>query len=235
MSKKKKSIIIVSIVIAAFAIMGIVYALLSDNTEIINKITIGTVKIDSLNLKLTDKKGNQVELMAPADVDTLSWTTKNLGTSGVLTRHTLEIYYEDNVNLYMYPANMSEEAIYADFEKIQNGEESSYLIKTEPITGEKKGMKYSFIGDTLNGSDNKEVSKEVNYNVTEESIIDSNINTDDTDKKSDEIAFRILLSPKTSYLEQGKKLSAKVTTEAMQYTEDGKENWQVVDVEYFND
>ncbi len=235
MSKKKKTIIITSIVIAAFAIMGIVYALLSDNMQLINKITIGTVRIDSLNLRLTDKTGEVVELMAPADVDTLSWTTKNIGTSGVLTRHTLEIYYEDDLDLYMYPANMSEEAIYEDFEKIQNGQESTYLIKTEAITGEKKGMKYSFIGDALNGSDNEEVSKEVNYNSTVATIIDANIKTDDTDKKKDEIAFRLLLSPKTTYLQQGKKISAKVTTEAMQYTEDGSENWQVVDVEYFND
>ena len=210
MSKRKKTIIIASVVVAAFAIMGIVYALLGDKTELINKITVGTVQIDSLNLRLTDKNSEEATLMAPADIDTLSWTTKNMGTSGVLTRHTLEIYYDDGVDFYMYPANMSEEAIYADFEKIQNGEESQYLIQTQPITGEKSGIKYSFIGDTLNGSDNKDVSHEVNYNTTVESIKDSNINTDDDNKKNDEIAFRLLLSPKTSYLEQGKKISVKM-------------------------
>ncbi len=244
MSKKKKTIIIASIVLAALAIMGIVYALLSDKTEIINKITVGTVEIDSLKLRITeqyvdsdtisDEEEAEEVLMAPADIYTISWQTKNKGTSGVLTRHTLEIYYDDGVDFYMYPANMSEEAIYADFQKIQNGEESQYLIETEAITGEKNGMKYSFIGDALNGSDNKEVSNEVNYNTTVASIKDTNINTDDNDKKKDEISYRLLLSPKTSYLQQGKKISAKVTTEAMQYTEDGSENWQVVDVEYFN-
>ena len=107
MTRKKRIIIISSIVVVAFVIMGIVYALLGDKTELINKITVGTVQIDSLNLRLTDKNSEEATLMAPADIDTLSWTTKNMGTSGVLTRHTLEIYYDDGVDFYMYPANMS--------------------------------------------------------------------------------------------------------------------------------
>lgn len=240
MSKKKKVVIITSIVIVAFIVMGIVYALLSDNSEVVNKIKVGTVRIDSLNLQLKDSKGNQVEIMSPADIDTLSWTTKNIGTSGVLSRHTLEIYWDDDVKLYMYPANMSDDAIISDFENINAGGESAYLIKTEPTTvtvGDKSmnALKYNFIGDNLNGADGTDVSKEVNYNSDNEEIIDASIKTDDSSKTQDDIAFKILLSPKTSYLNQGKKIYARVTTEAMQYTEDGSADWKVVDVVELDD
>ena len=101
----------------------------------------------------------------------------------------------------------------------------------------RKVMKYDpfvVVGDTLNGSDGKDVSKEVNYNlanndVSDSSVIDENINTDDNSKTEDEISFRLLISPKMSYLFQGKNVSVKVTTEAMQYTESGSGNWTVVD------
>ena len=239
MSKKKKIIIISSIVIAAFAIMGIVYALLSDSLELTNKITVGSVKIDTYNLKIKDSEGEEVELMSPADIDTLSWTTENKGTAGVLTRHTLEIYWDDDVQLYLYPANMSDSAILADFERVYSGQESEYLLNTETITKEvngvtKNGIKYNFVGDNLNGSDNndtdKNISSEVNYNMTEATVIDEEINTDDSNKVLDTVAFKVLLSPKTSYLNQGKNISVKVLTEAMQYTEDGQGEWVVADV-----
>ena len=242
MSNKKKITIIATVVVISFIIIGIVYAFFSDFVEIPNKLTIGTVRIKDLNLRLTKSNGQIATLIEPADIDTLSWTTENDGTAGVLTRHTLEIYWQEDVGedannlLYMYPANMSKEAILADFEKVYAGQESQYLIKTEKVSklfGDKTkyGIKYQFVGDALNGSDNKEVSNEVNYNSTVESIIDSSITTDDDSKTKDEIAFRILLSPKTSYLFQGKSLSIKVTTEAMQYTDEGSENWTVVDTQ----
>ena len=134
MSKKKKYTIIAIIVLLSFAIIGIVYALLSDNVELRNKIKVGSVKIENLNLKLKNLKGEDVNSLVPADINTLSWTTKNIGTSGVLTRHNLEIYWTDetdenaNTMLYMYPANMTNEAILADYEK---GDKSEYIIKTE--------------------------------------------------------------------------------------------------------
>ncbi|MBR3673089.1 MAG: hypothetical protein IKN65_02185 [Clostridia bacterium] len=239
MSKKKKTIIITAVVLAAFIIMGVVYALFSDKLELINKFKVGTVRIDTKELALTDKNGNNAALLSPADIDTLSWTTENLGTSGVLTRHTLEIRWSGDLNFYLYPANMAEDKILADFNNIQNGLESKALT-TEPITetagGVTKvvGMKYNFVGDVLDGSNNNDqnsVSSEVNYNSTDESIIDTAINTDDTAKKEDKVAFRLLLSPKTSYLEQGKIISIKVKTEGMQYTEDGSGTWVEADVE----
>ena len=240
MSNKKKIGIIAAIIVISFVIMGFVYAFFSDNVQITNKIKIGTVRIDDLNLTLKKENGTLEDVLEPADIDTISWTTKNIGTSGVLTRHILEIYWQEDTDidasnlLYLYPANISKQAILTDFEKIQKGEESTYLIKTESINeevsgGKKYGMKYKFVGDALNGSDGNEVSKEVNYNSTEATIIDENISTDDTSKTDDEISFRVLVTPKLSYLFQGKPVSIKVTTEAMQYTEEGEENWTVVD------
>lgn len=239
MSKKKKYTIISIVILLSFAIMGIVYALLSDNMQIKNKITIGSVKIENLNLKLKNLKDEEVSSISPADIDILSWTTKNIGTSGVLTRHTLEVYWTDESNdnvgkmLYLYPANMTNEAILEDY---KNGDTSQYMLKTKLSSKEidgrtRYGFKYQFVGDTLDGTSMQNVSKEINYNSTESSVIDSNISTDDTDSTIDTIAYKLLLSPETSYIYQGMKVYVKLTTEAMQYTEDGSAEWKVVDTQ----
>lgn len=238
-NKKKKIIIISTIVITSFIIIGIVYALVSGKLNLFGKTTTGSVEIETLNLSLKKTNGSEVNVLEPADINILSWTTKNIGTSGILTRHTLEIYWNDetdaNANnlLYLYPANMSKEAILADYEK---GEESKYLIKTEKVSktvnGQVRyGIKYQFLGDTLDGTDMTGVSKEKDYNLNNSEVTIENAKTDDNESASDSIAYKILLSPKTSYLYQGKNVSVKVTTEAMQYTEAGSENWKVVDTQ----
>ncbi len=241
MSKKKKIGIIIAIIVASFVVMGIVYALFSGQIEIKNKISTGSVKIDSLNLRLLKANGDTEDVLEPADIDTVLWTTKNTGTSGVLTRHTLEIYFTDEVNpdrsiLYMFPANLKDDVILADYNRIKNGQEPEYLIAvSEKNTATNKyGIKYQFIGDRLNGSDGTEVSSEVNYNESEDTIIDESKATDDNNKTQDEIAFRLLVDPNLSYLLQGKNVSIKVTTEAMQYTDEGKDSWRVVDTEEIN-
>ncbi len=244
-NRKRKIITIISIVILSFTIMGIVYALLSDNMTLINKIRIGTLQIEDLNLKIINQKEEEVESMLPGDIDILSWTTKNVGTSAVLTRQTIEIYWDDDVEqineesrkmIYMFPANISEEVILEDYVK---GEQAQYMLKSEKVSKEiggkvKKGIKYQFIGDTLNGSDGNDVSKEINHNSTETAVIDSNINTDDNDAKLDEIAFRLLMNPQTSYLYEGTDIKVIITTEGMQYTEDGSESWKVLDTQEIN-
>lgn len=241
MNKKKKTIIITSVVLASFVIIGIVYALLSDSIAIKNKFKVGTVHIDIVNLALKDEDGDDVELWEPADINTISWSTKNIGTSAVLSRHTLEIRWTGNMNFYLYPANMKDSEIIADFQRIQEGGETVSIL-TEPITetvgGATKivGLKYNFVSDTLDGTNNTaqdSVSSEVNYNSTVEGKIDSNINTDDSNKKQDDVAFKLLLSPKTSYLNQGKVVSVKVKAEGMQYTTEGSQDgtWVAGDVE----
>ena len=244
-NKKRKIITIVTIVILSFTIMGIVYALLSDNMTLTNKIKIGSLQIEDLNLKLINEKDKEVDSMLPGDVDILKWTTKNVGTSAVLTRQTIEIYWEDDVEqineesrkmIYMFPANISKEVILEDYLK---GEQAQYMLKTEKISKEidgkvKKGIKYQFIGDTLNGTDGNDVDKEINYNSTETSVIDTNITTDDKDAKIDEIAFRLLMNPQTSYLYEGTDIKVIITTEGMQYTEDGSESWKVLDTQEIN-
>lgn len=239
MNNKKKVIIITTIVIVSFIIIGIVYALVTGNLSFSGKVNTGSVQIETLNLTFKQANGQDVDFIEPADIDTLSWRTKNIGTSGILTRHTLEIYWNDEIDenanslLYLYPANMTRSAILAEYEK---GEQSEYLIKTEKVSKEvdgktRYGIKYQFLGDILDGTDMKDVSKEVNYNLAIEDVIDENFKTDDNDSTQDSVAYKLLLSPKTSYLYQGKSVSIKVTTEAMQYTEDGSSEWTVVDTQ----
>ena len=234
---KKRIIIITSLVVLAFLIMSIVYAFTTEKLDFTGNVKTGSVQIETLNLSFKKANGTDVKTLEPADVSTISWTTKNIGTSGILTRHTLEIYWNDDVDekannlLYLYPANMTNEAILKDY---ANAEQSEYLLKTERISKEidgkiRHGFKYTFIGDTLDGTDMSGVSKEINYNILKTDIVTSNTKTDDNEKHQDSIAFKLLLSPKTSYLYQGKAVALKVVTEAMQYTEDGSAEWKVVD------
>ncbi|MCR5145932.1 MAG: hypothetical protein K6B70_01075 [Clostridia bacterium] len=239
MSNKKKTIIISAIVLVAFVIMGFVYAIFTDKLELVNKFRVGSVQIDTKDLMIKKNLNDTTKhtLLAPGDIDYITWTTDNLGKSAVLTRHTLEITWEGDQQFYLYPANTPDEIITTDFKDNNAGN----ALTTEPITnvvdGVEKvvGMKYNFTGDTLDGSDNNDsnsVSKEENYNSTSYTA-----NTDDTEKKSDKVAFKILLSPKTNYLQQGKKINLKVKTEGMQYTEEGAQegNWVAADVEEIGD
>lgn len=242
MKTKKKAIIITAIVLIAFIIIGVVYAVITGSIELTNKVKTGSVKIEDINLSLKNEKGEEAGLFAPADINVLSWQAKNTGTSAALTRHTVEIYWEDEETasrIKIYPANLTREAIMTDFVK---GENAEYAIETVAATTEinneaKYGIKFQFIGDTLDGTDKTGVSKEINYNINSaESAekIDSTIVTDDSDATQDNIAYKIAVNPKMSYLDQGKKATIKITTEAMQYTENGEASWQVVDTQQIN-
>lgn len=235
MSKKKKTIIISAIVLVAMVIMGIVYAIFTDTISVKNKFKVGSVHIDTKDLLIKENLADTTKdaLLAPGDIDYITWTTENLGATAVLTRHNLEITWEGEQQLYLYPANIPNEIIEADFKNNNAGNAIATVPITELIGGEEKvvGMKYNFIGDTLDGEDNvasNSVSKEENYNSASYTN-----NTDDTEKKLDKVAFKILISPKTNYLQQGKKINLKVKTEGMQYTQEGSqaENWVAADVE----
>lgn len=231
-NKKRKIILISAIILISFIVISFAYTLVTGKLELFNKTTTGTVQIETLNLTFSKLSGEKVDILEPADVCKISWQTKNIGTSGILTRHTLEIYWNDETNensaelLKLYPANLSKEQILSDY---SNLETNNYLIQTEKVSKKVDnktlyGIKYSFVGDTLKGTNGEEISKEQNYN--NENFENT---TDDNDSTYDSIAFRLLLSPDTSYLYQNKKLSVYIVTEAMQYTENGSEQWEVVD------
>lgn len=236
MKKKKIGVIVLVIVI----IVGIVLATVSINRLIQNLVKSGTVQVEEINLQLKDLEGNSTKEIAdwePGDVDLVTWKVKNIGTSAVYTRNKLQIYWNEEVLsnnqvIYLYPANMSKQEIIEDYKK---GEESKYKLNV--TSGEitldddtmKKGIEYQFLGDVLDGTKMTGKSKEVNYNS--ESFVNT---TDDKSEIEDEIAFNILLSPNTSYLYEGKTITIKVVTEAMQFTEEGKEEWQIVDTQTIN-
>lgn len=236
MKKKKIGIVVLVIVI----IVGIVLATVSINRLIENIVKSGTVQVEKINLQLRDIEGNETKEIAdwePGDVDMVTWKVKNIGTAAVHTRNKLQIYWNEEVEsnsqvLYLYPANMTKQEIIEDFKKGENSEYKIEVTKGEITIDEnvtKNGIEYQFSGDSLDGTKMTGKSKEVDYNL------ESNVKTtDDTSTVEDSIAFNILFSPKTSYLFEGKTLTIKVLTEAMQYTEDGKENWQIVDSQTIN-
>ena len=228
-NKKKKITLIILIIIASFVVIGLIYALVSGSLNIFGQTTTGSVQIKTINLSCTNEKGVNTNRLEPAVVNDLHWLTENVGTSGVLTRHTLEIYWNDetdeNANelIYLYPANMTKEQILSDLKG-----DAKYAIKAEKVSKQegnktKYGIKYQFIGDTLDGTDMKNISNEVNYNISE-----FKSTSDDDNTMSDFISYKIILSPKTSYLYQDKAVSIKVVTEAMQYTQNGSGEWTVV-------
>lgn len=236
MKKKKIGVIVLAIVI----VVGIVLATVSINRLIQNIVKSGTVQVEEINLQLKDLEGNVTKEIAdwePGDVDLVTWKVKSIGTAAVYTRNKLQIYWNEEISsnnqvIYLYPANMSKPEIIEDFKK---GENSKY--KLDVTSGEitledstvKKGIEYQFLGDVLDGTKMTGKSKEVNYNS--ESFVNT---TDDKSETEDEIAFNILLSPNTSYLYEGKTLTIKVVTEAMQFTEEGKEEWKIVDTQTIN-
>lgn len=232
--KKKKIIIITTIVLALIIIIALGYAVITGNLNLFGKTKTGSVKIETINAKIENSKGEKVDFLEPADINTLTWTTKNIGTSGILTRHTLEIYWNEGADeksselLYLYPANISQEEILADYE---TGEKQIKVEKVSKTEGNivRYGIKYQFEGDTLDGTDMNGVSAEKDYNSPQfEST------TDDKDAMLDIIEFKVFLSPKISYLYQGLPVTVTVTTEAMQYTEDGKGDWAVIDTKQIN-
>lgn len=236
--KKKKVVVIIAIILL---IVGIVLATVSINRLLENLVKSGTVQVEKINLQLKDSKGEDTKELAdwePGDVDLITWKVKNIGTASVYTRNKLQIYWNEEVNsessvIYLYPANMSKQEIIEDFKKGENSEyaielTSSGDIKIDDNTT-KRGIEYQFLGDVLDGTKMTGNAKEVNYNS--ESFVNT---TDDQNSVEDEIAFNILLSPKTSYLFEGKTITIKVVTEAMQFTDEGKENWQIVDTQTIN-
>lgn len=239
MKGKKKMIIVIVCIIIIF--IGIVIATTSTNWIMEHFVKSGTVEVDEINLQLKDIDGNvskEIKNWEPGDINQISWSVKNLGTAAVYTRNKIQIYWNEDVvdnpqYIFLYPDNMSKEEILEDFKK---GENSTYAIKA--TAGDininentaKKGIEYEFLGDVLDGTKMTGKSEEVNYN--DKSFPKS---TDDDKTNEDTIAFKMLFSPKTSYLYEGKTVTVKVITEAMQYTDNGKAEWKIVDSQVIGD
>lgn len=233
----KKIILIILIVVASLALMASVYAVISEVYEINHKVTTGTVTLQDINLKIEDRLTGTMEekltRWSPGDASLLTWDTVNTGTAAVRTRHTIQLYW-DNSNigesakdlLYFYPANMTNEEVLADFNSgkqkaIEIDRESAIEVDEE----QKVGVSYTFYGDNLDGTERTGFATEVNYD--DQDFGTETFTTVETNNLSDKIAIRLLLNPDTSYLFQEEELSIKVITEALQYTEDGTEEWTI--------
>ena len=234
MSEQKKSKKIKLIVGLLIVIAGVSIAVITANRSLENVVTSGTVSVESINLQLIDEKGNSTKNLTswdPGNLEKITWTVKNTGTAAVYTRNKLRIYWNKNVPdeeqvLYLYPANISKQDILADIAK---GDNAEYAIKANYGTitlddgSTKKGFEYEILGDVLDGSEMTGLSEEVNYNSKS-----FEPTTDDTSAVEDSVAYNLLLSPDTSYLYGKHSLTIEVITEAMQCTEDGKEEWHIV-------
>lgn len=234
MKDKKRIALIILIVIGLCIALILSYAVISQNFTAKYELTTGSLIIQELNFKIENKETgelvNQVTNWAPGDASIITWDVENIGTSAAFTRNTLKIYWDDEIAtvdnplIYLYPANMTNNEILEDFEG-----EKKYQIATESVlqdeTGEKIGISYTFYGDTLEGTENKSVAQETNYDNSDFGT--ESFTTIEQEISKDKIAFRLLLNPHLSYLNQGSGLTIKIQTEAMQYTENGLEEWKV--------
>jgi hypothetical protein len=230
-SKKKKIVVISSIIVGLIAIAVIVYAAFQSQDEKKNRFLVGTLDIEIQNLDLK-KNNTSTRVIMPGDIDLLSFTAANVGTCDALTRHTIDIYWVNNESsvtainevteqnasnlLYLYPATMTDAEIMEDF----NGEKSQKLSPVEVFPTEINkvingqtvtvyGIRYKFVGNTLAGSDPQGVAESSSQNIS----------------------FKLLLSPETSYLFQSEPIKIDVVTEGQQYTESGSGTWTVTDSE----
>lgn len=225
MDKKNKKVLIIVLtsMLVCVLIIGLIYALLTATDNKNNQIRIGSLDIEIVDLDLK-KNNTSTRTMMPGDIDIVSWTSSNVGTSTALTRHTIDVYWKDveDVNalteadasslLTFYPSTLSDEEIMADFEG--DGSKKISPIEVIPTEVTKQvdgktvyGFRYKFLGSTLEGSVSQGVS----------------------DISSENISFKLLLNPNTSYLYQNKLIGVDVVTEGMQYTEEGSGTWTVTD------
>lgn len=217
MDKKKNKFLIISITVSVLLIVFtiVVLAMLTSKDKVTNRFKVASLDIEIVDLALKDDKSTNINTMQPGQVGEISWTSENVGSTTALTRHTMSIYLDieqdliDGNILYLYPADLSDDEILADYE----GDKENVLETTE-ITKEVEGrtiygLQYKFPGDTLKGTDSSDV----------------------TDQTSEFINFKLLLIPELSYLCQDKDITIDVVTEAVQYGEDANANWQAVDNE----
>ena len=241
MDKQKKSKKVKLLVGSAIVIAGISIAAVTANKSIENTVKSGTVQVESINLQLVDEKGNSTKNLNswdPGDIQTVTWKVKNNGTAAVYTRNKLRVYWNEELPdeekvLYLYPANVNKQQIKSDIIK---GDAAQYAVDAQygNITLDdgsiKKGYEYELFGDILDGSEMTDKSEEVNYNIDA-----FETTTDDTNTTEDDIAFNLYLSPTLSYLYGDKTLTIEVVTEAMQCTEDGKQEWNIVSIQRIGD
>lgn len=235
-SKNKKMILaalaVVSIVVL---IIGITYAVLTDMDDKNNKFKVGNLDIEIVNLDL--KKNNvSTRVIMPGEIDVVSWTSENVGTITAKTRHVVDIYWKDveDINaiteiaaqdlLILYPANLSDAEILADFENNGNkrlatevteqGVEPKWIVEAIPTVVEKKvnnktvyGLRYKFLSATLDGSNS----------------------TNDPKVSSQDLSFKVFLRPDASYLYQQKEIGVDVVVEGLQDNGDGE--WTIADAE----
>lgn len=223
-SKKTKTLIIIAALLAVTVlVIGIAYARLTSSEEKRNRLKVGTFDIQILNLDMKNSSNESTRTMMPGDIDKISFTAKNNGTMAALTRHIIDIYWKDveTINsiteldaselLVLYPSNLTDEQIRADYA----GEKTQKLtVELMPTAVQKEvngktvyGLRYKFLGNTLEGSKPQGVA----------------------DSDSQDISFKLLLSPQTSYLYQEEPIGVDVVTEGQQYTEEGSGTWTVTD------
>lgn len=240
MDNKKKKIGVIVLVIVI--IVGVVLATVTVNRILENNVKSGTVQVANINLQLKNQAGEVVDEISdwePGDVDQVTWTVENTGTAAVYTRNKIQIWWNEEIPedqapvLYLYPANMSKAEVLADFRKGDEAEHAIAVTRGDIAvnsTTNKKGIEYQVLGDVLDGTAMTGKSTEVDYNL--QTALKT---TDDTSTTKDVVAYNILFSPKTSYLFEGKTLTIKVITEAMQFTNAGKQEWHIVDSQTIGD
>lgn len=235
-SKKKILKVVLTVAAAAVIFTGVIYAVFTSTDNRQNKFKVGTLDIEIVNLDLKHNN-TSTRVIMPGEIDTLSWTSENVGTITAKTRHVVDIYWKDveDINaiteiaaqdlLILYPSNVTDAEIIADFasngnkristEVTEQGVEPSWTLEEIPTVVQKTvnnrtvyGLRYKFLSATLDGSDSP----------------------NDPKVSSEDHSIKVYLRPDASYLYQTKEIGVDVVVEGLQDNGDGQE-WTITDAE----
>ena len=242
--KSKFSVSALSVILAIAILVTGVSALFTALAQDSTQGTAGTVRIDNINLRVQDvpveasgtgMMGKGISNWNPGDINLVEWDVINLGNKSVCTRNTMFFYWDEDPDLrelgmlYIYPANMSDEDIFADMYSdnpskfIGIGDDLKKIQNPEDET--RYGYIWTFFGDILDGvglGAETGDAREVNYNST-----DYPGTTDDDSATMDHVAFKIALSPHATCDFMGKRWIMEVVTEAMQARNTSDSDWVV--------
>jgi len=168
--------------------------------------------------------GNRLTVWNPGDIVAVRWEVSNLGNKSVNLRYTARIYWDEGPGmtaaddetpgsplwaespyLLLYPASMADADIMND---LQSGQPGLFIdignsnAECSNASGSTRyGYEYAFVGATLDG-------------------VGENAETGDADRAgatSDEVEFKLALSPRTPAGYMGKTLAFDITVEAKQH------------------
>jgi len=172
--KKRNNKMMIVVILLLLSLIILTGAALSWFTDFVSQsvtATAGTVKLNDVALLIEQEQADPVnpddEIMGatslvnwnPGDVNSIKWVISNAGNKSVITRNSLNIVWDTEIDLpettsvFIYPATMTDAEIKTD---ISNGATGKVNVGTDDKTittsnGIRTGYSFQFLGNILDG------------------------------------------------------------------------------------